>query len=182
MKKLLTILLTVLMLVGCSTNRAKAAVEKAITDYKTLVDASMKATSTESSSIETTYTVSFMEIIYDFDYEIKSIEEKDNDATATVIIKTMNITTLMDAYGTDQEVIDAGNKLNEETDETKAKEYVNVLVSKLKEYAAKTPKDYESELLIPLVKEDGNWTIDSSYDLSSNLSAAILASALEAGN
>jgi len=182
MKKILTILLSMLLLVGCNSSKIKTAVDKAITDYKTSIDAKMKQVATEDGSAEALYTSTFMSTIYDFDYEVKSIEEKDDTASATVIIKTMNINDLLTAYGADQEVINAGEKLKTEEDETKIIEYVNILNNKLVEYAKNTKKDYEADVVIPLVKEDGNWVIDPTYELSSNLSAAILASAIEEGN
>jgi len=179
MKKILLILFIVILLAGCSNNGPKNAVEKGIKEYQEALKTSMTEAVAGAADIEVEYTKAFMQTIYDFDYIIKSVDKGENTATVTVTIKTMDIGDLMLAYGQDQEVIDASAKLNEETDETKAKEYVDVLTKRLKALAAERKKDYESEIQVPVVKKEEGWEIDSSYELNSNLSEAILSSVLK---
>lgn len=179
MKKILTILCVILLLTGCNKKSGpEEAVEKAITQYKELLKTSTVEEALEGSNNEIEYTLTFMQTIYDFDYIIKSVDIDKDTSTVTVVVKTMDLDKLLTTHGDDKEVIEASDMLNKEEDETKTKQYIDKLTARLKVLAAEAPKDYESELTIPLIKENDEWIIEPTYDLNSCLSEAILGSAL----
>jgi len=168
MKKVLLVLITLFLLIGCGSKDVKEVVNNSIEDYKQTADTKIKEFIDESD-ITSDYTYAFMKTIFDFDYKIKDININGDSATATVIIKTINLTEYVSEISKDEEILSLSEKLSSATDEESATEYVNKLVQRVNTIAKNYPKVNETTIEVPCVKENGNWVIDSTYDINKNI-------------
>lgn len=168
MKKVLLVLITLFILIGCGSKDIKDVVNKGIEDYKQTTDSNIKEFINESD-ITADYTYTFIKTLFDFDYEIKDININGDNATVMVIIKTINLTEYISEISKDSEILSLSEKLSLATDEETAKEYVNKLVQRINTIAKNYPKVNETTIEVPCVKENGNWVIDSTYDINKNI-------------
>jgi len=180
MKKVLLVLITLFLLIGCGSKGVKEVVNNSIEDYKQITDSNIKEFINESD-ITADYTYTFIKTLFDFDYEIKDVNINGDNATVIVIIKTINLTEYVSEISKDEEILSLSEKLSSATDEEAAKEYVSGLVKRINTIAKNYKKVNETTIEIPCVKENGNWVIDSTYDLNQNILDVFKASSLIIG-
>lgn len=172
MKKIFNLLLVVLLalsLVGCSSNGPEKAVKSFLDKTKAELSTELKDELYDEELFGENEEIAneFIGLISDFEYKIEEAEVDKEEGTVRVNVTTYDLGEFILNYM--QNYIQEAVKL---VMSGGSDEDIEALMKPLFEDAAKETKkagkNYSTSILIPVIKEDGEWVVDedaSSYDL-----------------